>query len=113
MRKKFLVQIILATVVAAIGLTGCKSKTGGSSGSSEQPQAKPQPSAGLVTARYRTVARSPTESQVVCNFLSRVEDRKRVRRRNFDGLIRLPEPLIRQVRQRHGPIARWRIIGLT
>jgi peptidoglycan-associated lipoprotein len=33
MRKKFLVEIILAAAVAAFGLTGCKSKSGGSSGS--------------------------------------------------------------------------------
>ena len=46
MRKKFLVQIILATVVAAIGLTGCKSKTGGSSGSSEPGAEKGVPPLG-------------------------------------------------------------------
>jgi peptidoglycan-associated lipoprotein len=35
MRKKFLVQIILATAVAAFGLTGCKNKSGTGSGSKE------------------------------------------------------------------------------
>jgi peptidoglycan-associated lipoprotein len=35
MRKRFLVQIILATVVAAIGLTGCKNKTGTGSGAKQ------------------------------------------------------------------------------
>jgi peptidoglycan-associated lipoprotein len=35
MRKKFLVQIILATAVAAFGLTGCKNKTGTGPGSNK------------------------------------------------------------------------------
>jgi peptidoglycan-associated lipoprotein len=35
MRKRFLVQIILATAVAAFGLTGCKNKNGTASGSKE------------------------------------------------------------------------------
>jgi peptidoglycan-associated lipoprotein len=35
MRKRFLVQIILATVVAAFGLTGCKNKTGTGSGANK------------------------------------------------------------------------------
>ena len=40
MRKKFLVQIILSALVAAVGLTGCKNKTGtGANGKSNQPGA--------------------------------------------------------------------------
>jgi peptidoglycan-associated lipoprotein len=35
MRKKFLVQIILATLIAAFGLTGCKNKTATGSGSTQ------------------------------------------------------------------------------
>jgi peptidoglycan-associated lipoprotein len=35
MRKKFLVQIILAAVVAAFGLAGCKNKTGGGPGTTQ------------------------------------------------------------------------------
>jgi peptidoglycan-associated lipoprotein len=35
MRKKFLAQIILATVIAAFGLTGCKNKNGTGAGSKE------------------------------------------------------------------------------
>ncbi len=39
MRKKFLVQIILATVIAAFGLTGCKNKTA-TNGGAKQPGAE-------------------------------------------------------------------------
>ena len=35
MRKRFLVQIILATAVAVFGLTGCKNKTGTGSGAKQ------------------------------------------------------------------------------
>ena len=40
MRKKFLAQIILTTLIAAVGLTGCKNKTGTGSSSSTQPGAE-------------------------------------------------------------------------
>jgi peptidoglycan-associated lipoprotein len=35
MRKRFLVQIVLATLIAAFGLTGCKNKTGTGPGSNK------------------------------------------------------------------------------
>src|SRR5256885_16326670 len=63
----------------------------------------------------RTVALRPTESQVICKLLSRLKEGK-VWFWEWQGLgvdIRLPEPLIRQVCQRHGPLARFRIIFLT
>src|SRR5882762_6907057 len=85
----------------------------GSSDSSQQPQAKPQQVPLLMLTR--TVALRPTKSQVMCKLLSRLKEGK-VWFWEGQGLgvdIRLPEPLIRQVCERHGPLARLRIIFLT
>ena len=41
MRKKFLAQITLAVLIAASGLTGCKNKTGGGSGTKQPGMGEP------------------------------------------------------------------------
>ena len=67
----------------------------------------------------RTVTRRPIKPEVVRDLLSRVKEVKlRVVGVIWVGqglmvLIRLPEPKIRQECQRHGPLARLRVIGLT